>query len=91
MTRINEFNIEPGTYEHHKGVLYVVIEIVNYMEGPDGKMQRLTDPLVCFREVKQIPGHEANGKPNANPHRVFALTISEFTKDIDGKPRFKMI
>lgn len=91
MNRINEFNVEPGIYEHHLGILYVVFEVVNYMEGINGKMERLTDPLICFRELTSIPGHDGDGKPNSNPHRIFALPLSEFLKDIDGAPRFKKI
>jgi hypothetical protein len=76
MNRINEF-LEPGIYCHHKGNYYVVENVVTHMDGPDGKMQPLADPLVCYRDVTPIPKH-LNGKPVTSYHQTYARALSEF-------------
>lgn len=91
LDRINEFNLEPGVYAHHRGDLYVVITILNFIDGQDGMMGELTDPLVIFRDLEPLKGHDSTGRPTNRLHRVYAHPLSEFKKEIDGKPRFKMV
>lgn len=78
MNRINEFNLEPGTYQHYKGGLYVVVQIVTHMDNPEnGKMEALPDPLVCYRDLSPMARH-INGRYQ-NVHQVYARPLSEFT------------
>lgn len=90
MNRINEFNVEPGTYEHHKGGLYVVTGMLTHVEGPEGKMITMEEPLVLFRDLEPIQ-HDVNGKITSNPLRIYGHKLSEFRMDMDGKPRFKLV
>jgi len=77
MNSINEFNINPGVYRHHKGGLYVVLDIITHMDNAaKGAMEPLADPLVVYRDLTALPGH-VNGKP-AVPHKRYARTLSEF-------------
>jgi len=88
MNPINEYHLEPGVYKHYKGTLYVVTELVTHMDGPDGKMQPLEDPLVCYRDLIYIAKHVA-GKPVPMSHQVYARPLSTFLEDIgDGRKRF---
>lgn len=83
MNRINEYNLElePGTYEHYKGTIYVVLEMVTHMDGAGGKMEALVDPLVCYRDLIPIVKH-VNGRPIA-AHQVYARPLSEFMGMVD--------
>jgi hypothetical protein len=81
VNRINEFGLEPGTYKHYKGGLYVVTDIVTHMENPtNNKMAALADPLVIYRDVVAVVKH-VNGK-NQTAHQVYARTLSDFTATI---------
>jgi hypothetical protein len=90
MDRINEFNIEPGTYKHYKGGLYVVTDIITHMDNAStGKMEALQDPLVVYRDVTRIKRH-VNGKPK-EAHQVYAIKLSEFTAIVKpGTKRFTL-
>jgi hypothetical protein len=82
MTRINEFNIEPGVYQHYKGSHYVVVELVTHMENAAvGKMEPLPDPLVVYRDLQVVMRH-VNGKYQ-NAHQVYARAYSEFNGMVD--------
>jgi hypothetical protein len=74
----NEFDFEPGTYQHYKGGIYVVTNIVTHMDNPEGAMDALADPLVVYRDLIPIVKH-VQGKPMA-AHQVYARTLSEFTE-----------
>jgi hypothetical protein len=94
MNRINEYNLEPGTYQHYKGGLYVVLEIVTHMENDASKkMEPLSDPLVVYRDLTPVVRH-VNGKPMA-AHQVYARKLSEFTgtvsKDENIVKRFRQV
>jgi hypothetical protein len=86
MLRINQY-LEPGVYRHYKGNLYVVLTVITHMDGSDGKMKELTDPLVCYRDVVQVEKH-IKGKPSTTYHQVYARPLSEFFATIEGKKRF---
>jgi hypothetical protein len=75
---INEFNFYPGVYQHYRGDLYIAFDIINYMDGPDGKMAKLSDPLVCYRDLHPIVKH-VDGKPQQAAHQQYARPLSEFT------------
>lgn len=82
MNYINEYDLQPGIYKHYKGDLYVVIDIITHMENNAiNKMELLTDPLVVYRDVVGIPGHDIKGKPGI-PHKRYARALSEFTGDV---------
>lgn len=83
VNRINEFNLEPGVYAHHKGSLYVVTDIVTHMDNAKGKMEALADPLVVFRDL-QAPVRHVNGKAQA-AHHAYAHPLSEFRKKFQPK------
>lgn len=88
MNRINEFNLEPGVYQHYKGGIYVVTDIVTHMDNPTGHMEALQDPLVIYRDIDAIVKH-VNGKPR-QAHQVYARPLSEFNALVDsGVKRFK--
>lgn len=94
MNRINEFNLEPGVYEHYKGNLYVVTDIVTHMENPASKkVEPLADPLVVYRDLDPVVRH-INGK-NQAAHQVYARPLSEFTgmilKDEQPVKRFTRV
>lgn len=76
MNRINEFGIEPGVYQHHKGSLYVVVEIITHMDNEEGKMQALPDPLVVYRDL-QDPVRHVGGRSQPAYQR-YALPLSQF-------------
>lgn len=79
MNRINEFNLEPGVYKHHKGGLYVVTDVITHMDNPTiGKMESLPDPLVVYRDLK-APVRHVKGR-NQTAHQVYARTLSEFNE-----------
>lgn len=86
MNRINEYNLEPGVYQHYKGGLYVVTELVTHMDDASGAMAPLADPLVCYRDVQPIVKHVA-GKP-VPAHQVYARPLSTFFELVEGKKRF---
>lgn len=82
MNYVNGY-IEPGTYKHYKGGLYVLIDVVTHMENPaKGKIERLEDPLVVYRDLTQIVEHDANGKPTPTTHKRYCRSLSEFTQTI---------
>lgn len=87
MNRINEYNLEPGVYQHYKGGLYVVTDIITHMDSPTvNKMEPLADPLVVYRDV-EAPVRHVNGKKQS-AHQVYARALSEFTGTVtrDGEP-----
>ena len=91
---INEY-IEPGVYEHYKGGIYVLLDVITHMENPSvGKIERLAEPLVVYRDLTQILEHDKNGKP-CYPHKRYCRTISDFKAMVmhDGNSvkRFKKI
>lgn len=86
MNRINEYNLEPGIYQHYKGGLYVVTELVTHMDNSKGKMEPLNDPIVCYRDLKSIPRH-VNGKMQY-PHQMYGRPLSSFFELVNGKKRF---
>lgn len=82
MNRINEYNLEPGVYQHYKGGLYVVTDIVTHMDNTAiGKMEPLPDPLVVYRDI-EAPVRHVNGKSQA-AHQVYARPLNEFTGTVD--------
>lgn len=93
MNYINEF-IEPGTYEHYKGGIYVLLDVVTHMENQTkGKIEKLQDPLVVYRDLIPMVEH-VEGKAIV-PHKRYCRTLSEFKATVthDGKSvkRFKKI
>jgi hypothetical protein len=68
MNSINEYKLMPGVYQHYKGGMYVVTELVTHLEGADGVMQPLPDPLVCYRDLD-----------TTKEHKVYARPLSVFT------------
>ncbi len=82
MNWINEYGIQPGTYQHYKGGLYVLVEIVNYADNPEtGLMEKIEDPFVIYRDVVPMVEH-VNGKP-ITPHKRYMRTLSEFNSLVD--------
>lgn len=88
MNAINEFDLEPGTYQHYKGGIYVVVNLVTHMDNVEtGKMEPLEDPLVVYRDLNGIPRH-VNGHMMI-PHQVYARKMSEFKgMASNGQKRF---
>ena len=94
MDWINEFNLTPGTYEHHKGSIYVVTNVITHMEDEaKNKMVKLSDPLVVYRDL-ETPYEHVKGR-HQKAHKVYALKLSGFRAKVskNGKmvPRFKHI
>ena len=88
MNRINEFNLEPGVYQHFEGRIYVLTDIVTHMNDPiTGHMEPLQDPLVIYRDiVKQVDGKAYQA------HQVYAQSLREFTGLVSpGVKRFKQL
>lgn len=82
MNWINEY-IEPGTYQHYKGGMYVVTEVVTHMENESiGKIEKMPMPLVVYRDLHAIVEHDVNGKPVPTVHKRYARKLSEFEEII---------
>jgi hypothetical protein len=90
----NQFDLNPGVYEHYKGGLYVVESILTHIKNEQGgDWERVMDPLVIYRKLE--PEYEAiNGGPKSMVVKTYARTLSNFkgSVDIEGKliPRFKL-
>lgn len=94
MNRINEFDLEPGAYEHYKGNIYVVTEVLTHTDHPDtGKMEPLADPLVIYRDLEPTMQH-VNGRYQW-VHKRYGRKLSEFkgTVEHNGEivKRFKLL
>lgn len=90
MNRINEHQIEPGTYRHHKGAIFVVTDLVTHEENAaSGDMEELPwgKMKVIYRDVERVAKH-VNGKLTKDYHQTYCMTVEDFFKTIDGKPRF---
>lgn len=89
MNRINEFNIEPGSYQHYKGGIYVVTDLITHMDNAaTGKMEPLQDPLVVYRDLIPVVRHVDGRVQQA--HQVYARPLSEFSAmTVNGEKRFK--
>jgi hypothetical protein len=71
MNLINEYNLEPGVYQHYKGGVYVVTDLVTHMDNPTtGKMEPLQDQLVVYRDL-ETPVKHVLGKSKP-AHQVYA-------------------
>lgn len=92
MNWVNEY-IQPGTYQHYKGGLYVLVDVVTHADNTEGKMDKLVDPLVIYRDLTGTVEH-VNGKPVV-PHKRYARTLSSFTSNVEHNknivPRFKHV
>ena len=71
MIRVNQFNIEPGTY-HCQDIRVVVTNIITHEDN--GELKELSDPWVVFRDL-ELKGH--NGKEKQQ-HRATMMRMSEF-------------
>jgi hypothetical protein len=94
MNRINEFNLETGTYEHYKGNLYVVTEVVTHADNETtGKMEALADPLVVYRDLEPAMEH-VNGR-HQYVHKRYCRKLSEFKAEVmhngEKVKRFKLL
>lgn len=80
MNRINEYGIEPGAYEHQRGGIYVVTDVISHSSVQDFKehLVHLPDPFVVFRDV-QAPVKDVNGRATA-VHQVYSMPISKFNQ-----------
>lgn len=89
MNRINEYSIEPGTYQHYKGGIYVVTDLITHMDDvATGKMAPLADPLVVYRDLNPVVRHVEGRVQIA--HQLYARPLSEFqSMTVDGQKRFK--
>ncbi len=93
MNWINEFDFSPGTYRHYKGGVYVAVDLITHMDGAQGTMEPLPDPLVVYRDLEAIVKH-VNGRPIA-VHQRYARKLSEFigmvSKGLETVKRFEKI
>jgi hypothetical protein len=81
VNRVNEFNLEPGAYQHYKGGVYVVTDIITHMDNAKtGAMEPLQDPLVVYRDLTPVVRHVEGRRQMA--HQVYARSLSEFTEMI---------
>lgn len=94
MLEHNQFGIKPGTYEHYKGGIYVVENILTH-EKPiaEGAWTKMHDPLVIYRNLEQQ--FESVNGTKQYVIKTFARPLTEFlaTVEIDGVSvkRFKRI
>lgn len=90
----NQFDLNPGVYEHYKGGLYVVESILTHTKlEPGGDWQKLQDPWVIYRKLE--PEYDSiNGGPVQMVVKTYSNTLSRFKAmvEVDGKlvPRFKL-
>lgn len=74
----NQFNIEPGVYEHYKGGLYVVETILTHMKNEEGgDWIKLQDPLVIYRNL-EAQVESINGV-SKYVIKTYARKLSNFT------------
>lgn len=99
---INEYDLNPGVYEHYKGGIYIVQNLITHSKKA-GKVKKLRDPMVVYRDLdntyKTIErGKNADGSPYMARVEViknYMTPLSEFLEHVllDDKlvPRFKKI
>lgn len=67
VNRINEFDVEPGTWRHlGTGLIQVVTEIITH-EFQGGEMKELEDPWVAYRDLQF-----------GRKHITYSMRLSEF-------------
>ena len=90
----NQFDLNPGVYEHYKGGLYVVESILTHTKNEQGgDWIRLMDPLVIYRKLE--PEYESiNGGPKSMVVKTYARTLSNFKGEVEiegiKQKRFKL-
>jgi hypothetical protein len=100
MEWINEYNLYPGVYEHYKGELYVVENIITHSLDSKNEFYQLDDPKVVYRNLVPIyrPKETGTNKETGEPitimvkvTMVFEQPLSRFFENIKkGVKRFKM-
>lgn len=66
MLRINQFGLEPGTY-NCDGVRVVVVDIIDRVDN--GELKELEDPWVVFRDINEV---------SKDKHHRTMMKMSEF-------------
>lgn len=87
----NEYSISPGCYEHHKGLVFVLLDLVTHTENAiTGDMEKMDDPEVVYRDLV-TPVEHFEGKLT-QIHRRYKMKLSEWNLIMDdGKKRFAAI
>jgi len=90
MNWINEYT-QPGTYKHHKGGLYVLVNVLtDEFDFTTDKITTLPEPVVIFRDLIPLVEY-VNSKPIV-PHKIYSCPLSVFTGLVDEKvKRFTQI
>ena len=86
----NEHNIAPGVYRHHKGTHFVVTGLITHIENEtSGDMEELPREkmLIVYHDVERVP-KMVQGKMTKEYHQQYSMTVAQFFKTIEGKPRF---
>lgn len=80
----NQYNIQPGTYQHWKNKkLYVVTDLVTHLEDPEQHiMVEQTDPLVVYRDLEW--NYELIGNTRKMVQKTYARRLSEFNELMEG-------
>lgn len=90
----NQFKLKPGVYEHYKGGIYVVENIVTHEANEDGgDWIHLQDPKVIYRNLDAQ--YATINDVRQQIIKTFSKRLSEFTGwvEIDGEKvqRYKPI
>lgn len=85
---INKYGLAPGTYQHHSGLIYVLMSIISHRKDSNGDLEVLKEPICVYRDL--LP-KEYEGYPV-----IYSCDLSYFkekAKDKKGKEvkRFKHI
>lgn len=87
MLEHNQYEIKPGPYQHYKGGIYIVENILTHHKV-EGVWTKIQDPLIIYRNLEAQ--YEAiNGDKPVMVIKTYCRTFVEFHEVIDGVPRFK--
>lgn len=78
---INEYNLTPGVYEHYKGTLYIVQNLITHHEVENEKWEKMRDPEVVFRTLENEYLETPTGKREVIRH--FKMPLSKFVEDVE--------
>lgn len=90
MLENNQFGVKPGPYEHYKGGIYILRNIVTHHKL-DGAWTHIQDPWIVYEHLE--PKYEEVNGVMQQVQKSYMRRMSEFTAEVevDGQKvkRFK--
>lgn len=82
MLEHNQFGLKPGAYQHYKGGIFVVENVLTHQEeDPEGPFMKLQDPLVIYRNLEQ-QFETLNGGNPKQIIKTYSMPISLFMGNV---------